>query len=185
MTKLLALAASYRDDSLNRQLLELAVEQAKAAGAEVTLLDYATLDAPIYKGETNIDKLPAGAELLSEALRAHDGIILAAPEYNWSIPGGLKNLIDWLSVDPRAPLTDRTGLLLCATPSTRGGVTGLQHLRTCLEVLRLWVYPQLIAVGRATAQLRHGHFANEADQQHLVNCVADFVRATAALRVHA
>ncbi|MEJ0010308.1 MAG: NAD(P)H-dependent oxidoreductase [Alphaproteobacteria bacterium] len=75
--------------------------------------------------------------------------MLATPEYNWSVPGGLKNLIDWLSVDLRTPLTDRTALLMCASPSARGGVTGLQHLRTSLEMLDVWIYPQIVAIGRA------------------------------------
>lgn len=182
MTKLLALAASHRPDSLNMRLLDLAVTQARSAGAHITLLDYQACDAPLYRGETNVASLPEGAELLSEQLRAHDGILLATPEYNWSIPGGLKNLIDWLSVDPRMPLTNKTALLMCASPSSRGGVTGLQHLRTCLEVLKLWVYPQMIAIGRAQQQLQSTHLAIEADQQHLTNCVDDFVRATGVLR---
>lgn len=181
MTKLLALAASYREPSLNKQLLAMAVSAAEKAGAIVTRVDYPSCEAPLYKGEEMVDTLPAGAEHLSALLRTHDGLLLATPEYNWSIPGGLKNLIDWLSVDPRAPLNNKTALLMCATPSMRGGVSGLQQLRTPLEVLGCWVYPQLIGIGRAPEQLRGDHLAREADQQHLNFCVTDFVRATHAL----
>ena len=182
MTKLLAFAASYRDGSLNRHLLNLAVMLARDAGAEITVRDYAEYDAPLYRGESGGTHLPHGAHQLSSDILAHDGILLASPEYNWSIPGGLKNLIDWLSVDARQPLSGKTALLMCASPSSRGGITGLQHLRTSLEVLRLWTYPQMIAIGRAHEQLRDDHLANEADHNHLRASVDDFVRTTRAIR---
>lgn len=180
--KLLALSASYRADSLNRQLLELSAQFARAQGAEVTMLDYAKLEAPIYRGEHTVDALPAPVEAFSAALRSHDGLLLASPEYNWSIPGGLKNLIDWLSIDARAPLNGKTGLLMCASPSMRGGISGLQHLRVPLELLGMWVYPQMIGIGRAQEQLAADRLEREADQQHLSYCVTDYLRATKALK---
>lgn len=181
--KLLAFAASHREGSLNAQLLAMAVSAAQAQGAEVTVRDYAAYDAPLYRGETKRATLPEGAERFSTDLLSHDGVLMAVPEYNWSIPGGLKNVIDWLSVDTRQPMSGKTALLMCASPSARGGITGLQHLRTVLEVLRMWTYPQMIGIGRAQEQLGSGAtLSNAADHQHMVSCVADFVRATAALK---
>lgn len=185
MTKLLALSASYREHSLNRALLDLAAGIARHAGASVTMLNYAALEAPIYRGEAIVDHLPEPVEAFSKALRTHDGIIIATPEYNWSIPGGLKNIIDWLSVDSRAPLNGRTALLMCASPSIRGGFSGLQHLRTPLETLGCHLYPQMVGIGRAQDQLQSGRLARESDQQHLTFCVTDFVRMTKALVDHA
>lgn len=181
MTTLLALAASTHPTSLNKRLLALAVAQAKSAGATILSLDYAECEAPLYHGNHEA-KLPAGAAKLSEAIQASDGILLASPEYNWSIPGALKNLIDWLSVDRAAPLQGRTALLFSATPSVRGGISGLQHLRVPLEVLGMWVYPQVIGIGEAPSQLTETGLARPKDQQRLVTCVHDFVRATAALQ---
>jgi NAD(P)H-dependent FMN reductase len=177
--KLLALAASSRTESLNRSLLALAIKEAERAGATITMLDYATCDAPLYRDEAGAT-LPAGAQVLSAALRAHDGLILASPEYNWSIPGELKNLIDWLSTDPTMPLNGRTALLLCATPSSRGGIIGLQQLSVPLEHLGMWVYPRLIGIGGADAQLQHGVLCDPKDQQYLASCVTDFVARTNA-----
>lgn len=174
-TKLLALAASYRSDSLNRALLELATPIAEKAGARITFLDYEACDAPLYRGEHS--HIPEGAKLLADQLLAHDGLLLASPEYNWSVPGSLKNLIDWLSIDKRQPLNGKTGLIMCASPSTRGGISGLQHLRVPLEVLGMWVYPQMIGIGSA----RGGLLTKEKDKLHLESCVRDFVRATGAL----
>lgn len=181
MTKLLALAASHREHSLNRRLLEIAVRCAQAEGAQVHMLDYRECDAPLYRGEAMVDSLPPGVALFSHALRTHDGLLLAMPEYNWSLPGVLKNLIDWLSIDPHSPLNGKTALLMCASPSLRGGISGLQHARTPLEVLGMWVYPQVIGIGRADEQLLPDRLAREADQQHLTLCVSDFIRATTVL----
>lgn len=178
--KLLALAASYREHSLNRALLDIAAAIAKDAGAQVTMLDYPKLEAPIYRGEAVVDELPEPLEAFSLLLRGHDGMILATPEYNWSIPGGLKNIIDWLSVDPRAPLNGKTALLMSATPSMRGGFSGLQHLRIPLETLGCFVYPQMIGIGRAQEQLKGNRLARESDQQHVQFCVSDFIRTTKA-----
>jgi chromate reductase len=170
--KLLALAASFRADSINRRLLELAATEAGHAGASITTLAYADCEAPLYRGDHT--ELPPGARLLADALLAHDGLLLASPEYNWSIPGSLKNLIDWLSVDARAPLNGRTGLLLCASPSARGGISGLQHLRVPLELLGMFVYPQMIGIG----SIKDATPLREKDKAHLKQCVQDFVRIT-------
>lgn len=180
--KLLALAASTRPESLNKRLLAHAVSIARSAGAEVTSLDYAEFDTPTYHGPA---PLPPAAARLAQLLRSHDGLLLATPEYNWSIPGGLKNLIDWLSVEPESPFAHRTVLLMCASPSARGGISGLQHTRVPIELLGGWVYPQMIGIGDAMAQLTETGPARSKDQQHLDSCVRDFVRATTALKTHA
>lgn len=178
--KLLALAASHRADSINRRLLSVVVGLAEKAGANVTTLDYDACESPLYRGEDQAI-LPPGAARLADALLAHDGLILAMPEYNWSIPGALKNLIDWLSIDPRAPLNGRTGLLLCASPSTRGGIIGLQQLSIPLEHLGLWVHPKLIGIGEAETRLDAQALAPK-DEQYVSSAVRDFVYATKALR---
>lgn len=179
MTRLLAFAASTRPNSFNRRLLAMAAKEAEAAGATVTRMDYAAFDAPIFQDQDeDARNLPAGAAALADALLAHDGILLASPEYNWSMPGSLKNLIDWLSVDPRAPLNGKTCLLLSASPSTRGGVIGLDQLRVPLQNLHVWVYPQLIAIGNCAEFIVETHFAREKDASFLRTHVAEFVTAT-------
>ena len=180
MSRLLAIAASFRPHSLNRRLLALAVPLAEEAGARVRVLDYAPLDAPTYRGEP-ASAMPAPVAQLAEALRGHDGLILAVPEYNGSIPGGFKNILDWLSVAARAPLEGKTALLMCASPSLRGGMSGLQALRVPLAAMGCWVYPHAVGIGRAQEQLGGPALANAADQQHLIDCIRDFVRSTGAL----
>ena len=179
--KLLALAASTRADSLNKMLLSVAVSLVQSEGAEVTVIDYSACDAPLFRDQENAP-LPEAVRMLSHAVRTHDGLLLASPEYNWSIPGELKNLIDWLSVDPTGPLTSGTALLMCASPSVRGGIVGLQQLSVPLAHLGMRVFPQLIAVGDAKTQLNADRIARDADQQHLATTIHDFVQYTAALK---
>ena len=175
--KILALAASHRADSVNKKLLAIAVAEATNAGAQVTVLDYAQCDAPLYRNEDG-QAFPEGAKRLSDALHAHDGIILASPEYNWSIPGALKNLIDWLSVERSAPLKGKNALLLCASPSVRGGILGLNQLSLPLAHLGVHVYPHLIAIGNAETELTAHGIANTKDKKFLTQCVTDFVQVT-------
>lgn len=160
---------------LNKRLLAIAIAQAKAAGASVTEMDYAACDAPLYHGE-DTPPIPNNIASLSAALKAHDALLLASPEYNWSMPGALKNLIDWLSILPEAPLKGRHALLLCASPSVRGGILGLNQLSLPLAHLGMYVYPHLIAIGNAESELGDGKIHNHKDQKFLAQCVTDFVR---------
>lgn len=174
-TKLLALAASTRPESLNKKLLAIAATHAHAAGAEVTFYDYAACETPIYRDDSS-QPYPASAKALGDALRAHDGLLLASPEYNWSMPGSLKNLIDWLSVEKPMPLKGKHALLMCASPSVRGGILGLNQLSVPLNHLGMYVYPHLIAVGDAESQITAEGITGEKDAAFLAECVADFVR---------
>ena len=175
--KLLALAASTRPESLNKKLLAIAVAHAQKAGAEVTVYDYATCETPIYRDDAS-QPYPASAKALGEALRAHDGLLLASPEYNWSMPGSLKNLIDWLSVERPMSLKGKHALLMCASPSVRGGILGLNQLSVPLNHLGVYVYPHLIAVGDAESQITANGIAGAKDAGFLAECVADFVRVS-------
>ncbi len=180
--KIITLAASFRGEkSLNQQLLTI-TRKALEADADLTDITYADCDGPTYKD--NGETLPKGAKLLADALLAHDGIVIATPEYNWSIPGGLKNLVDWLSVDKRGPLNGKVALLMCASTSSRGGISGLQQLRTALQVLGCWVYPHLVSIGSAHEHMKNVELAKQADRQYLSDSVRDFLRATEALHAH-
>ena len=98
MTKIIGFAGSFREKSYNKMVLKLVLEKAKEAGAEVELVDLKELNIPIYDGDLeNEIQLPDGIKILREKIEKSDGIIIATPEYNHSLPGGLKNTIDWLS----------------------------------------------------------------------------------------
>ena len=98
--KLLAFAGSLRRDSFNKRLVKIAADGARAAGAEVTILDLADFPMPIYDGDLEAkDGLPDHARRLREALKAHSGLLIASPEYNSSVSAALKKEITRLEFE--------------------------------------------------------------------------------------
>jgi NAD(P)H-dependent FMN reductase len=96
--KILAFAGSARQDSFNKKLVKIAVEGAKAAGAEVTYLDFRDLPLPLYDEDLEeAEGLPENVLKLKDLMKAHQGFLIACPEYNSSITPLLKNAIDWAS----------------------------------------------------------------------------------------
>jgi NAD(P)H-dependent FMN reductase len=153
--KILAFAGSTRAESFNKKLVRLAADGARSAGAEVTLIDLRDLPLPLYDGDLEArDGLPANARQLKELMLAHQGLLLACPEYNSSITAVLKNAIDWASrpLPGEAPLacfTGKVAALLSASPGALGGLRGLVHVRAILGNIQVLVLPEQIAIPRA------------------------------------
>jgi chromate reductase len=179
--RLLAVAASYRQDSYNQHLLRLAIQHAESAGASVSTLSYNEVESPLFKDIDVPAPLPSGAARLRDALIAHDGLLLSTPEYNWSIPASLKNLIDWISTDAQGAFDGKTALLMCATPSSRGGIIGLSQLRVPLEHLGMIVYPQVIGLGNCAELLTPQGIGRTKEAEYLQQHVTRFVTMTGAL----
>ena len=151
MPKLLAFAASLRRDSWHKKLVRVAAEHARAAGAEVTLRDFREFEGPMFDQDLlSASGLPPGPQAFSDAIAAHDGILLATPEYNYSIPGTLKNLIDWVSRPKPVVLKGKSALLLGTSSGQIGGIRGLWQTRIPLEGLGVFVYPEMFYNGPAT-----------------------------------
>ena len=145
--RLLAFAASLRRASHNRRLITLAAELARARGAEVDLAEFREFDMPLYDGDLQTSQgIPPGARSLGARIAAADGLLLASPEYNYSLPGTLKNAIDWVSRIRPVPLRGRSCLLLGASNGQFGAIRGLWQLRIPLEGLGVVVYPDMYAL---------------------------------------
>lgn len=154
-TRILAFAGSTRRESLNRQALTHAVRGAREAGAEVTVIELRDYGLPLYDGDLEASEgLPEAAARLKALFQAHDGLLLACPEYNGSITPLLKNTLDWVS----RPLGDESGLLpyqgkwaglVAASAGTLGGLRGLRHVREILTNLQVMVIPQQMALSQA------------------------------------
>ncbi len=151
--RLLAVAASLRRASLNRMLLAHAVLAARRAGAEVVEAEFAEFDVPAFNADVQeASGFPAGAIRFRERLEAADGLLLASPEYNYSMPGHLKNLVDWVSRMRPVPLRGRSAFLLATSSGPIGGIRGLWQLRIPLEGLGMFVHPDMFSLptgGRA------------------------------------
>ncbi|MGI9054514.1 MAG: NADPH-dependent FMN reductase [Pyrinomonadaceae bacterium] len=94
----MAFAGSLRKDSYNKRVVKTAIEGAKKAGAEVTYIDLEDYPMPVYNADDHAaNGFPENALKLQKLFAEHDGFLIASPEYNGSVPGGLKNAIDWAS----------------------------------------------------------------------------------------
>jgi chromate reductase, NAD(P)H dehydrogenase (quinone) len=97
MTKLLGISGSLRRGSYNTALLRVA---ARLMPADATLEMASIRGIPLYDGDVEAQGIPPTVSQLKEAIIAADGVLLATPEYNNSLPGVFKNAIDWLSRPP-------------------------------------------------------------------------------------
>lgn len=89
-------------------------------------------DFPNYNTDVQNAGIPAGVTAWADAIRAADGVIIVSPEYNWSIPGGLKNAIDWVSKLKDVPFKDKPVALQSASGGQVGGARMQYHLRMAL-----------------------------------------------------
>jgi len=188
--KILAFAGSLRAESFNRKLVQLAAHAARDAGAEVTLLDLRDLPLPVFDQDLEArDGLPANARLLKDAFGAHDGLLIASPEYNSSVTAVLKNTIDWVSrqASPAEPglasFAGKTAAIMSASPGGLGGLRGLVHLRSILGNIQVLVIPDQIAIAKAHEAFGPDGALRDEKQRQVVDAVAQkLVRTTAKLR---
>ena len=146
----LIFSASLRADSLNSRLAALAADVARAHGATVDQASMRDFDVPLYDGDLEAaGGIPQGAEELRRRLLAADAFIISSPEYNASMPGGLKNLLDWTSRFRPQPFDGRHALVMSASPSLAGGNRGLWALRVPLEHLGARAFPDMFSLSMA------------------------------------
>ncbi|HEX5387464.1 MAG TPA: NAD(P)H-dependent oxidoreductase [Gemmatimonadales bacterium] len=175
--KLLAFAASLRRDSLNKRLIACAVQLACAGGVQVDLADFADFDMPLYNGDVQKESgFPPGAQAMAQRVAAADGMMISSPEYNFSLPGTLKNAIDWVSRMQPMPFRGKHGFLLSASTSLVGGIRGLWQLRIPLEGLGVTLLPDMFALAQAqNAFDDSGALKDPAAQQRLEKNVSAYL----------
>jgi chromate reductase len=148
--RVLVFAASLRSGSLNERLAALAATVVQEHGAIADRAAMPDFDCPSYNADVERETgVPAGAQRLRDRLVAADAFVIASPEYNASMPGHLKNTIDWASRIRPQPFNGRQGMLLSASPSMAGGNRGLWSLRVPLEHLGARVYPDMFSLAQA------------------------------------
>ncbi|MHB1083750.1 MAG: NADPH-dependent FMN reductase [Thiobacillus sp.] len=165
MPKILAFSGSIRRASLNRKLIQTAVDATRVAGGEVTLIDLADYPLPLYNGDLE-DKegLPDNALRLKALFKDHDALLISSPEYNSSIPPLLKNTIDWVSREWQGesglvPYQNKVAAIMGASPGSLGGMRMLPHLRQILNTLGVMVLPGQFALSRADQAFDPGNGA--------------------------
>ncbi len=155
---ILAFSGSSRTGSLNRRLLDEAIGLITALDADVSQLDLRDLELPLYDPDMEPREWPWGVRVFRQLLSAHDGLVIATPECNGSLPPLLKNALDWSSVavgrsSGLAPHRGKVAAIMSATAAGTPPAHCLDHLRTVLSTMGIVVLPDEITVSSAGSAL--------------------------------
>jgi chromate reductase len=175
MTRILGISGSLRRDSHNTSLLRAAAE---AAGPDIEFELYDGLkQIPPYDEDDDVDPRPESVARLNEAIATADAVLFSTPEYNASIPGQLKNAIDWVS-RPVATnvLRNKPVLVVGASTGAFGAAWAQAELRKVLAALGARVLDFELPVPHAHTRFDEGGLSDEGIRASL----ADAVEALAA-----
>lgn len=170
---IVGLCGSLRKASINRSALRLAGEL-MPAGMALDILDWR--DVPVFDGDVLAQGLPPAVAALKERIRRADGVVIATPEYNFSVPGGLKNVIDWLSRGDDQPWAHKPVAILSATPGPLGGARMQYDLRKVMLFLNAMplVKPEVF-IGMAGGKFdAEGRCTDEATRKFVGDQMAAF-----------
>ena len=182
--KLLIFAGSTRLNSYNRKLAHVAAQMARDSGAEVTHIELADFDIPMYNADLEARGTPADVMRLKQLMYEHPAWIICSPEYNASYPALLKNTIDWASSPVKSDPAwhdefkfsrGKVVGILSASPGALGGLRSQSHLAPLLLNVQCWVAPRNFALGHAAEAFdADGRLLQEA-QRERVQAVIDQV----------
>ena len=182
--KILAFTSALRTASTNKRLVAWAAEIADQNGAEVDLADFHDFEMPSYNGDLQEKGFPSGALKFANRIQTADGLLIALPEYNFSMPGNFKNAIDWISRIKPQPLRGKSALLLSASIGAIGGIRGLWQSRIPLEGLGVFVYPDMYALPHSSEAFdEHGQFKDEKNLNRLEKMVKEYLKVASSLSV--
>jgi chromate reductase len=158
--KILAFAGSLRKGSYNKALVRAALE---VAPENVTMENFDLEGIPLFNND-NVNNPPAKVVEFKEKIRNADGLLIACPEYNYSIPGVLKNAIDWASRPKEGnPLEDKPVAIMSASTGRLGGARAQYHLRQTFVFLNMHPInrPEVMLSNAAENMDANGKLTNE------------------------
>jgi chromate reductase len=153
--RVLGISGSLRKGSYNSALLRTAIE---LAPADVTIERADLSEVPLYNGDVEAQGFPAPVQRLRDQVSAADALLIATPEYNYSIPGVLKNAIDWVSrpVKGKQPF-DGKPVALMGTGGRFGSARSQYHLR------QVFVFLNLLPINKPEVQIANAWEAFDAE----------------------
>jgi chromate reductase, NAD(P)H dehydrogenase (quinone) len=154
MSNILGLCGSLRAASLNRAALQLAGE-VMPPGMTLEVCDIRPI--PLFDGDLFAQGFPPEVVRLREQIRAADAVLIATPEYNFSVPGVLKNALDWVSRGDDQPFALKPTAILSASPGPLGGARVQYDLRRVLLFMNAMVLAKPeVFIGGAVAKFKDG-----------------------------
>jgi chromate reductase len=172
-----AICGSLRRDSLNAALVRALPGLAPPGMAIVPSPRHRGL--PAYDADLHADAFPEDVLALADRWRAADALLIVSPEYNYSIPGALKNAIDWVSRVPRQPFARKPVALQSASPGQLGGARMQYQLRQILVYLDadvLNVPEVFVAEAASRIDLPHGEIVHLATREIVARQLAMLAR---------
>ncbi len=186
--RILAFSGSLREGSYNQQVVNIAADGARKAGADVTVLHLRELPLPVYDADLETESgLPENARTIKALMKAHQGFLIASPENNSTLSAALKNAIDWASrpdgdETPLECFKDKTAVIMAASPGALGGLRGLNHLRSILTSIGVLVLPDQKALPKVHEALDgNGALTDAAQQSAIENLGAKLAAVLAKL----
>jgi len=164
--KVLGISGSLRKGSLNSGVL-LAAQALAPAELKIELCDISQI--PLYNEDIYKQGFPAAVEAFRERVRAADALLIATPEYNHSIPGVLKNVIDYASRPPTQPFDGKPAMIVGASPGVTGTARAQEHLRQALSILNVAILPtpEVLIGGALTKFNDQGELTDEKTKEFL------------------
>lgn len=169
--KILGIAGSLRTASLNRALLDAAAELAPE-GVTLTVAELEGI--PLFNAD--LEPVPV-VEAFKQAIADADAVLIATPEYNYGIPGVLKNALDWASRPAyRSVFAGKPVAVVSASPSIVGGVRAQGHLKLVLLGMasEVFPYPEFLVTG-AHHKFDSGRLTDESTREHLEKLLGNLV----------
>lgn len=171
------MCGSTRTGSVNHKILRIAMDGVREAGGEVTEVDLRDYDMPIYNGDLEqAEGLPEAAVRLREVFKAHDGLLLATPEYNGGMAPLPKNAIDWVSRpykdEPNvAAIAGKTVAVISAANGVLGGARSQIAWRTSFQVMQCVLVPQTVNVPHAAGAFNEDGSLKDENIQNMTRLV--------------
>lgn len=178
---ILGISGSLRTHSYNRALLHAAQE---VAPPKVTIRFYDLGDLPLYSQDLKDTGPPDSVLRLKEEIARADALLIASPEYNWSVPAPLKNALDWASrPSETSPLRGKPVAIIGASAGLSGAIRAQLALRHILTSTESYVLPKPeLAIREAARVFRNGRLVDEETRQRLRQLLDALVRWTLRFR---
>ncbi len=176
-----AISGSLRKKSFNTMVLKAAQ---KLVPPDISIEHLSIADTPIYNFDLHEKVFPESIEKICTAIKTSDALIIVTPEYNYSIPGGLKNVIDFLSKHPAKPFDKKAVGIISASPSLLGGVRSQYHLRQILVAVNAMVMnvPEVVITQVDTKFDEIGNLTDEKTKEFLKTFVVALAEFSSTLK---